>query len=116
MASRPQLLTQPAAILSKSDRPLRLFGRCTGDFGLLRRRRYGMETTERGARSRKGETDLSYCAEMYYTAAVLLGVAGVFADLSHDYGVAEIWFIQGIALFGFRLVTPSIRGLHSKSL
>jgi hypothetical protein len=51
----------------------------------------------------KNETNVSYLAAMYYTAAFLLALTGVFAALSHSYAMAAVWFILGLGLFTFRL-------------
>lgn len=53
----------------------------------------------------KGESNVSYLSAMYYTAAFLLVLTGVFAALSRSYGVAAVWFILGLGLFAFRLFT-----------
>ena len=53
----------------------------------------------------KGETDFSYLSAMYYTAAVLLVLTGVFAILAHSFGMAAIWFVLGIGLFTIRFLT-----------
>ena len=53
----------------------------------------------------KGETEVSYLAAMFYTAAVLLVLAGVFAAVSHSYGMAGMWFLMGIAIFAYRWFT-----------
>jgi len=53
----------------------------------------------------KGETDLSYLSAMFYTAAVLLALAGVFAAVDHNYGMAGVWFLMGIAIFAYRWFT-----------
>lgn len=55
----------------------------------------------------KGETNVSYLAAMYYTAAFLLVLTGVFAALSRSYRMAALWFILGIGLFAYRLFTPN---------
>lgn len=55
----------------------------------------------------KGETNVSYLSAMYYTAAFLLVVTGVFAALSHSYRMAAVWLVLGIGLFAFRLLTPN---------
>jgi hypothetical protein len=49
----------------------------------------------------KEETDLSYLSAFYYTAAGLLVLAGVFAALSHSWGMAATWSILGIVLFSY---------------
>jgi hypothetical protein len=53
----------------------------------------------------KGETDVSYLSAMFYTAAVLLVLAGVFAAVSRNYGMAGVWFVLGIAIFAYRWFT-----------
>jgi hypothetical protein len=53
----------------------------------------------------KDDTDLSYLSAFYYTAAVLLILTAVFAALSHSWGMAATWFILGIVLFGYHVLT-----------
>ncbi len=53
----------------------------------------------------KEENDLSYLSAMYYTAAVLLLLTAVFSALSHNWAMAAVWFLLGVALFVYRLVT-----------
>jgi hypothetical protein len=47
-------------------------------------------------------TDLSYLPAFYYTAQVLLLLNGVFAAISHDWGIAAMSFILGSVLFSYR--------------
>jgi uncharacterized membrane protein YgdD (TMEM256/DUF423 family) len=72
---------------------------------LLVRQRFGIVATQSGAKRMKSETDLSYLAAMFYTAAALLVLAGVFAAVDHNYRMAGIWFILGITIFAYRWST-----------
>jgi len=49
----------------------------------------------------KTQTDLSYLSAFYYTTAALLILTGVFAALSHSWGMAALWFVLGSVLFSY---------------
>jgi len=90
-----------------SDHPVEMRIRRRRDSGLLSLYRFGIVTSEGGTEFMKGETNVSYLSAMYYTAAFLLVLTGVFAALSRSYGMATVWFILGIGLFAFRLFTSN---------
>lgn len=55
------------------------------------------------------ETDLSYLSAFYYTAAVLLLLTGMFAAVSHNWGIATMCFILGSVLFSYRVLASKTR-------
>jgi len=52
----------------------------------------------------KDDSEVSYLSAFYYTAAVLLFLTGLFASLSHSWGMAAACLVSGSVLFSYRVL------------